>query len=278
MKTKIVDREKRIMYEIEAGNLKEAIEKLVKENADLYNADLYNADLRNANLRNADLYNADLYNADLYNADLRNADLYNADLRNANLRNANLRNADLRNANLRNADLRNANLENADLYNADLRNANLRNADLENADLENAKNMIKIMGVEPGNIYWKRFNEGLKNNDFQFHVGINTLHKGEIFASDERILCSFPGFHFASRSWCAVNYPNRPLEAKIRIPVDAKINEPWATDGKASADKIEILQVFDTKTGEDVTEKYKIKRSKKDENKKENTKAGIKKK
>ena len=37
----------------------------------------------------------------------------------------------------------------------------------------------------------------------------------------------------------------------------AQINEPWATDGKASADKIEILQVFDVKTGEDVTKKYK---------------------
>jgi len=284
MKIKVVGMEEEVMYEIEAGNLKEAIEKLVKENADLRNANLrnanlYNADLRNADLRNANLYNADLRNADLrsadlrnanlrnadlYNADLRNADLRNADLRNANLRNADLRNADLRSADLRNADLYNADLRNADLYNADLRNADLRNADLRNANLrnanlENANNMIKIMGVEPGNIYWKRFNEGLINNNFQFHVGVNTLNKGGIFASDERILCSYPGFHFASRSWCAVNYSNRPLEAKIRIPVDAKINEPWATDGKASADKIEILQVFDVETGEDVTEKYTIK-------------------
>ena len=53
-----------------------------------------------------------------------------------------------------------------------------------------------------------------------------------------------------------VNYGNRPLEAKIRIPLDAKINEPWATDGKASTDMIEIIQVFDVETGEDVTDSY----------------------
>ncbi len=50
-----------------------------------------------------------------------------------------------------------------------------------------------------------------------------------------------------------VNFPERPLEALIRIPENAQINEPWATDGKASADKIEILQVYDVATGKDVT-------------------------
>ena len=115
------------------------------------------------------------------------------------------------------------------------------------------------MGVEPGNYYWKRFDEGLSNNGFQFYVGLNTLREGEVFASDDRITCSYPGFHFASRSWCAVYYPDRPLEARIRIPEGAQINEPWTTDGKASASAIEIIQVFDTKTGKDVTEKYRRK-------------------
>ena len=130
-------------------------------------------------------------------------------------------------------------------------------ADLSRANLSGAKNMVKIMGVEVGNIYWKRFNTGLMNNDYKFKVGLNTLRKGKIFADDERVTCSYPGFHFASKSWCAVNYSDRPLEAKIRIPEGAKINEPWTTDGKASADMIEILQVFDTKTGEEVTEQFK---------------------
>jgi hypothetical protein len=147
------------------------------------------------------------------------------------------------------ADLSYANLSYADLSSADLRYANLRYA----------KNMVKIMGVEQGNTYWKRFEDGLCNNDYQFKIGINKLRKGEVFADDERVTCSAPGFHFASRSWCAVNYPERPLEAKIKIPLKAKINEPWATDGKASSDMIEILQVFDTKTGKDVTKLFKKK-------------------
>lgn len=124
------------------------------------------------------------------------------------------------------------------------------------AGLTDTTGMVKVMGVEPGNVYWKRFDHDLNNNGFKFKVGINTLREGEIFAADDRIMSSYPGFHFASRSWCAVNYPDRPLEARIKIPEDAQINEPWATDGKASADKIEILQVFDTETGEDVTDKF----------------------
>ena len=139
---------------------------------------------------------------------------------------------------------------------ANLSGANLSWANLSGANLKDIKNLIKIMGVEPGNSYWKRFEKGLCNNGYQFYVGLNTLRDNEVFASDDRVACSYPGFHFASRSWCAVNYPDRPLEAKIRIPEDAQINEPWTTDGKASASAIEILQVFDVKTGEDVTNQY----------------------
>ena len=149
-----------------------------------------------------------------------------------------------------------ANLTEANLAGANLTDADLTRADLSGADLAGAAGLVKLMGAEPGNVYWKRFEKGLKNNDFQFYVGINEV---ENFNSDERILCSSPGLHFASRSWCAVNYSERPLEAKIRIPLDAKINEPWATDGKASASAIEILQVFNTVTGEDVTDLYRKK-------------------
>ena len=37
---------------------------------------------------------------------------------------------------------------------------------------------------------------------------------------------------------------------------EIQINEPWTTDGKASANAIIIVQIWDTETGEDVTEKY----------------------
>ena len=162
--------------------------------------------------------------------------------------------ADLRSANLRNADL-----YNADLYGADLCSAYLCDADLCSAYLTDAKSLVKLMGVEPGNYYWKRFDEGLNNNGYQFSVGLNTLRDGETFADDDRVICSYPGFHFASRSWCAVYYSDRPLEARIRIPENAKINEPWATDGRASASAIEIIQVFDVATGKDVTDEYRRK-------------------
>jgi len=227
----------------------------------LCGAILSGANLSGANLRGADLYRANLYGADLRGADLSGADLRGADLSGANLRGANLYGADLRGADLYEADLCGANLRKANLRKAHLRGANLYGADLRGAglyeaDLTDTKGLIKIMGVTQGNFYWKRFDKGLKNNGYRFKVGVNTLKDGEVFASDERILCSYPGFHFASRSWCAGEYPNRPLEALIRIPEDAKINEPWATDGKASADMIEIIKVFDVNTGKDVTDQY----------------------
>ena len=205
-----------ILFSLETESLKLCVEAAVKSRANLYGANLSGADLSGANLYGAYLSRADLSYADLSRADLSRADLSRADLS----------------------------------------GAYLSRADLYGADLSGANGLVKTMGVESGNFYWKRFDNGLNNNDYQFKVGINTLRKSEKFANDERVTCSHPGFHFASRSWCAVNYPSRPLEAKIRIPEDAKINEPWATDGKASADKIEILQVFDTATGEDVTDRY----------------------
>jgi len=250
-------------------------------NADLISANLRNADLSGANLSGANLINADLSGANLRNANLSCADLSYADLSGADLSGANLSGANLSDVNLRGADLSGAylsganlsgaylsdadlgrvnlsgaNLSGANLSGAYLRGADLSGANLSGANLSGARGLIKTMGVEAGNTYWKRFRNGLKNNGYQFHVGINSLRDGEVFASDDRELCSHPGFHFASRSWCSVNYPDRPLEARIRIPEDAQINEPWATDGKASADKIEILQVFDVATGKDVTEDY----------------------
>ena len=253
-----------VIFKLETESFKLCVEAAVKSEANLSEADLYGANLYGADLSRADLYGANLSRANLYGADLSRADLYGADLSRANLYGANLSRADLYGADLSRANLYGANLSRANLSEANLSEANLYEADLyeanlSEADLSGAKGMVKLMGVEVGNIYWKRFNVGLKNNNYQFKVGLNTLKEGEVFADDERVTCSYPGFHFASRSWCAVNYGDRPLEAKIKIPKGAKITEPWGTDGKASADKIEILKVYDVKTGKDVTRKFKVK-------------------
>ena len=211
-----------IIFELDTSSIRLCVEMAVRNGADLTRADLSRADLSSADLYGADLSYANLSYADLSGANLSRADLYCADLTGAYL------------------------------Y-----GANLSRANLFGADLKDTKNMVKPMGVEVGNFYWKRFNVGLNNNGYQFKVGLNKLRKGEVFADDERETCTYPAFHFASKSWCAVNYPNRPLEALIQIPKKAKINEPWATDGKASADMINIIKVYDTKTSKDVTRKFK---------------------
>ena len=249
------------------GKIKFAGAKTVKQLAEMNRANLQEVDLEGANLQGADLEGANLMGAILWGANLRGAnlqgailqraDLEGARLQGAILQRASLQDANFQGANLRRAVLWRANLQGAHLQGAILQGADLKGADLKGADLTNVKGLVKTMGVEPGNCYWKRFNYKLISNGYQYFVGLNVLPKGETFASDERVLCSYPGFYFASRSWCAINYLGRPLEARIRIPLNAKINEPWSTDGKASADRIEILQVFDTRTGKNVTSRFK---------------------
>ena len=197
-------------------------------------ADLRGANLSGASLCGANLRDADLRGANLSCASLCDADLFGANLCGARLRDANLCRAALCGASLRDADLRGANLSGASLCDADLFGANLCGAE----------NMVKIVGVEIGNTYWKRCDADVSSNGYKYKLGINKLRNGEVFADDERVLCSYPGIHFASRSWGAANYSDRPVELKIRIPKGAKINEPWATDGKASADKIEVLEIW----------------------------------
>ena len=247
----------------EADFTRSDIRKASFKGADLRGANFSQSGLRDANFRGAwlsraNLSEANLRDADFTAADLSGANFKGADFSEANLSGAYLQYADLSAANLSGANLSGADLSAANLSGANLFNANLRDAKLNSATLKKVKNMVKMVGVEPGNYYWKRFHSGLCNNRYQFYVGLNVLRKGEVFANDESITCSYPGFYFASRSWCAIHYPHRPLEARIRIPENAKINEPWATSGEASADKIEILQVLDVKTGKDVTDKYRI--------------------
>jgi hypothetical protein len=246
-----------IIFNLDTSSIRLCIEAAVRNGANLYGANMSRANLYGANLSSANLSRADLSYANLFYANLYGADLSYANLSYANLYGANLSSANLYGADLTGADLYGANMSRANLYGANLSSANLSHANLSRANLKDTKNMVKPMGVEVGNFYWKRFEVGLNNNGYQFKVGLNKLRKGEVFDDDERETCTYPAFHFASKSWCAVNYPYRPLEALIQIPKKAKINEPWATDGKASADMINIIKVYDTKTGKDVTRKFK---------------------
>ena len=94
-----------VLFSVEAGSLKIALEVAVKSGANLGGANLRGANLGGANLRGANLRGANLGGANLRGANLRYADLGGADLRDANLRDADLRGANLRDANLRDAKL-----------------------------------------------------------------------------------------------------------------------------------------------------------------------------
>lgn len=216
----------------------------------------FGASLRNANLHGADLQKARFDRAFLIGADLNDANLSGTLITHTIAQWANFKRANLQNTILRGSILSGSDFFNADLTGADFTKTQLVDARFSQATLHNVKGLTKIMGVEPGNIYWKRFDRGLKNRGFQYKIGLNKLPKDQIFVDDPRELCSYPGLHFGSRSWCETFMQCYPYEAKIRIPEEAKINEPWATDGKASADMIEVLQVFDARTGKDITDKF----------------------
>ncbi len=173
----------------------------------------------------------------------------------ANFCRAILREADFEGCNMKEVMFNLADLRKAQLRRTDLSWAIFRGANLKGADVENAKGLIKVMGVEHLNYYWKRLDKRLMYNGYCFKPGINELSNGE-FERDERITWPLSTFVFGSRSWNALNLSSFSVEALIRIPEDALINEPWATEGQASANKIIVEKLFDAETGNDITANY----------------------
>ena len=106
----------KVLFECEAESTREAVEKAIKEGADL----------RGADLRGAGLQGAGLQGAGLQGAGLRGADLRGAYLQGAGLQGAGLRGADLRGAYLQGAYLQGAGLQGAGLQGAGLRGAGLQ--------------------------------------------------------------------------------------------------------------------------------------------------------
>jgi len=75
----------RIVYEGDAGTLRELVETAVRSGAMLFSADLRKTDLSDADLRGAQLFGADLSGADLRGADFSGADLRGATFLGADL-------------------------------------------------------------------------------------------------------------------------------------------------------------------------------------------------
>jgi hypothetical protein len=116
------------LWEGEATDIQDALERAVKSGADLSGANLARANLFGANLSGADLARANLFGANLSGANLSGADLARANLSGANLARANLFGANLSGANLSGADLSGADLSGANLSGANLARANLAGA------------------------------------------------------------------------------------------------------------------------------------------------------
>jgi hypothetical protein len=136
------------LWEGEATDIQDALERAVKSGADLSGANLARANLFGANLSGADLARANLFGANLSGANLSGADLARANLSGANLARANLFGADLSGADLSGADLARANLFGANLSGADLSGADLSGANLARANLAGAK-IRRIIQIGP---------------------------------------------------------------------------------------------------------------------------------
>ncbi|SFH98451.1 pentapeptide repeat-containing protein [Planctomicrobium piriforme] len=127
-----------VLYRSDLTDVSAAVQKAVKDGANLTRANLYGANLTRANLTRANLTRANLTRANLTRANLYGANLYGANLDGANLYGANLYGANLYGANLDGANLYGANLTRANLYGANLYGANLYGANLDGANLYGA--------------------------------------------------------------------------------------------------------------------------------------------
>ncbi|MCU7840889.1 MAG: pentapeptide repeat-containing protein [Candidatus Thiodiazotropha sp. (ex Troendleina suluensis)] len=128
-----------VIFSLECGSFRLAIEAAIKSRANLYGANLDGASLVRANLDGANLDGASLDGANLGGANLGGANLDGANLDGANLGGANLYGANLVRANLDGANLDGANLDGASLDGANLDGASLDGANLDGANLDGAK-------------------------------------------------------------------------------------------------------------------------------------------
>ena len=160
-----------VLYACDAANMKDAVERAVREKANLDGADL----------GGVDLYGADLYGADLYGANLRGASLYGANLRGASLSGANLIGADLYGANLYGADLYGASLSGASLSGASLSGANLSGANIDGE-------IVKINPLSIAGLHWQ-----VLITDGFMRIGCKRFSHAEWAAFDDFAIAAMDG-------------------------------------------------------------------------------------
>jgi len=217
-----------VLFSVEAGSMKAALEIAVNKGAYLRSADLRSAYLRSADLRSAYLRSAYL----------RSADLSGANLSGAYLRSAYLSGADLSGAYLSGADLSGANLSGADLRSADLSGAKGINKHLCTS--------LLLLLDQPGKIRaYKLVNsemEGPYNGGIKYEVG--KIFKVADANTDDTVQCA-AGINLATLDWCMKEWQEgyRILVAEFTAKDIAAI--PTATDGKFRVHKCKIVDEKD---------------------------------
>ena len=208
-----------VLFALDIGSLKLAVEAAVKSRADLGSANLRGADLGSANLGGANL-------------------------RSANLGSANLRSANLGGANLRGADLGGADLGGANLGGADLGGANLRSANLGSAVGINPYRITPLLMLldQPGPIWaYKLVTDAGVG---PFNGGIVYTLGAEVEAPDANVDVSVQcaaGINLATLDWCMREWREgyRILIAEFFAADIAAI--PTATDGKFRVRRCRIV-------------------------------------
>jgi len=211
-----------ILFTVETGSLKLAVELAVKSGANLRGANLSDANLRGANLSYA------------------------------NLRGANLSGANLSGANLSYANLRGANLSDAYLSGANLSYANLRGANLSYAYLSGAKGISKyrttplyILLDQVGKIRAYKLtsanDEGPTYGGIKYIVGQTVKEKA---CTDETSECDY-GISVATLDWCIENWRQG---YKIKVVEFSRADIaciPIASDGKFRVSKCKVISEKD---------------------------------
>ena len=232
----------RVVFAVEAANIKLALEIGVRQGADLQGADLQGADLKGADLQGAYLQGADFQDADLQRAYLKRADLQGADLQGAYLQGAYLRGADLKGADLKGADLQGADLKGADLQRADLQGAYGINRFMTTpllilADQPGKIRAYKLVNAEKMGAY---HNKGVYGSGIGIKYEIGVAYEVTDVDTDLAHDCG-AGINLATLDWCMREWRQgyRILVAEFEAKDIVAI--PTATDGKFRVSRCTIV-------------------------------------
>ena len=248
--------------------IKEALEKHKRwlkncpngERANFNGMNLMGVDLSKAVLNEAIICMVDLSAAILKQTIFTEAFLKGTNFSGADLKGATLRRADLRGAKLRGADLRGADLRKADLREANVEGADFEGASLEGANLSRTKNMSSTIGflkdnfefTNEGIIAYKTFGDHFNPpEDWKIEKG-SVISENVNFCRTDSCGC---GINVAPLEWVYSNYNGEIWKVLIRWEWLVGVCVPYNSDGKIRCERVELIEVVDSKSLSNAIEK-----------------------